>query len=83
MLKRIKQNLVKDKEISILIFLYFLILNFWYNEISNYNVFDKLLKFEDENFYFIPYLTSVIFNSLMMLFGFVPDASAIYLIAPL
>lgn len=64
MLKRIKQNLVKDKEISILIFLYFLILNFWYNEISNYNVFDKLLKFEDENFYFIPYLTSVIFNSL-------------------
>jgi hypothetical protein len=60
----VKQNLVKDKEISMLIFLYFLILNFWYNEISNNHVFDKLLKFEDENFYFIPYLTSVIFNSL-------------------
>jgi hypothetical protein len=64
MLKRIKQNLVKDKEISILMFLYFLILNCWYNEISNNYVFDKLLKLEDENFYFIPYLTSVIFNSL-------------------
>ena len=28
-------------------------------------------------------IVSVIFNSLMMLFGFVPDASAMYLIAPL
>ena len=64
MLKGIKQNLVKDKEISILMFLYFLILNFWYKKISNDSVFQQLIKFENDDFYFIPYLTSLIFKFL-------------------
>lgn len=70
MFKEIKQNLVKNKEISILMFSYFLILNFWYKKISNDYVFEQLLKFENDNFYFIPHFTSLIFNSSKALFSF-------------
>jgi len=64
MFKEIKQTLVKNKEISILMFSYFLILNFWYKKILNDYIFEELLKFENDTFYFIPYLTSLIFKFL-------------------
>lgn len=64
MFKKIKKSLFKSKEISILMFSYFLILNLWYKKISNDYIFDQLLKFENDNFYFIPHLTSLIFKFL-------------------
>lgn len=45
-------------------FLYFLILNFWYRKTSYDSVFEQLIKFENDDFYFIPYLTSLIFEFL-------------------
>lgn len=64
MLKKINKYLFENKEISALMFFYFLILNFWYKKISNDGVFDQLIKFEKDDFYFIPYLTSLIFKFL-------------------
>ena len=64
MFKKIKKSLFESNEISILMFFYFLILNLWYKKISNDYIFDELLKFENDNFYFIPHLTSLIFKFL-------------------
>jgi hypothetical protein len=64
MFKKINKYLFENKEISALMFLYFLILNFWYKKISNDSVFEQLIKFENDDFYFIPYLTSLIFKFL-------------------
>lgn len=64
MFKKIKKYLLENKETSILMFLYFLILNFWYRKTSYDSVFEQLIKFENDDFYFIPYLTSLIFEFL-------------------
>ena len=41
--------------------IYFIILNIWFFRFSNNGYLGELLKFENENFYFTPHLTSLIY----------------------
>lgn len=51
-------------EISLLTFLYFIILNLWFSSILKKNLLGSIIKFDNLDFYFFPYITSFIFKNI-------------------
>ena len=53
---------IKKNELNFLFFIYLLILCFWFLRFLNTNDFQKLIQFDIQNYYFKPYLSSLIFD---------------------
>jgi len=57
-------NKILNIELSILIFLYFIILNFWFSSILKSKLLASKIDFSNLDFYFFPYITSFIFKNI-------------------
>ncbi|MBU79286.1 MAG: hypothetical protein CMD29_04075 [Flavobacteriales bacterium] len=68
-LKLLNVFCIDNRKISIFIFIYFIILNFWFVNLSNNFKVNQIIEFENQNFYFTPYITFLVHKIITSFFS--------------